>query len=254
MSSSTNHVGTSDEVRSSAVLGPFEMGGGKRPHVRDALTSKKRSKSSLNNDIVDDSNLNDISVTLINDSIKDSSSQLTLGQRLDSLSSDLLELENRYDLQHSYNKDLDTRPTADSLVVLIEQALQSGDDILLEQCFECHDIEVIESTTKRLPPGRVLQLLRRLVAKFEKRPSRGVLLTRWLSSVLKNHTSYLISIPDLAGQLAGLSQMLEQRLSSYRMLVSLGGRLDLLMSQISASSSDSRSSPVTPTQTYIEEE
>jgi hypothetical protein len=32
--------------------------------------------------------------------------------------------------------------------------------------------------------------------------------------------------------LAGLSQMLEQRLSSYTKLAALGGRLDLLMSQI----------------------
>jgi hypothetical protein len=40
-------------------------------------------------------------------------------------------------------------------------------------------------------------------------------------------------VPDLSFQLAGLSQMLEQRLASYVKLASLSGRLDLLMSQVS---------------------
>ena len=78
----------------------------------------------------------------------------------------------------------------------------------------------------------MVQLLRKLVAKFEKRPSRGLLLTRWLAAVLRFHTSFLISVPDLSTQLAGLSQMLEQRLASYTRLAALGGRLDLLLSQI----------------------
>jgi U3 small nucleolar RNA-associated protein 5 len=80
----------------------------------------------------------------------------------------------------------------------------------------------------------VVQLLRKLVAKFEKRPSRGLLLTRWLAAVLRFHTAFLISVPDLSAQLAGLSQMLEQRLASYSRLAALGGRLDLLMSQMTA--------------------
>ena len=78
----------------------------------------------------------------------------------------------------------------------------------------------------------MVQLLRKLVAKFEKRPSRGLLLTRWLAAVLRFHTSFLISVPDLSSQLAGLSQMLEQRLASYTRLAALGGRLDLLLSQM----------------------
>jgi len=97
--------------------------------------------------------------------------------------------------------------------------------------------------------------LRKLVAKFEKRPSRGILLTKWLSNILRYHTSFLVSIPDLSSQLAGLSQMLEQRLSSYSRLTSLNGRLELLMSQLLAKSrfGSSQNDPYVPLHTYVEE-
>ena len=130
-------------------------------------------------------------------------------------------------------------PTSDSLVTLISQALQSGDDGLLEQCLGCSDHGVVEESAKRLPAGRIVAFLRKLVAKFEKRPSRGMILTRWLSSVLRHHTSLLVSVPDLSVQLAGLGQMLEQRLSSHVRLSSLAGRLDLLLAQVGNSSSSS---------------
>merc|ERR1712070_801847 len=110
-----------------------------------------------------------------------------------------------------------------------------GDDALLEQCLQSGDIDVIDATARQLPTNRIVFLLKKLVAKFEKQPSRGILVTRWLSSVLRHHTSYLVTVPDLSFQLAGLGQMLEQRLSSYMRLSSLAGRLDLLLSQLSYS-------------------
>ena len=45
-------------------------------------------------------------------------------------------------------------PTSDSLLTLIDQALQSGDDALLEQCLACTDVDVIEGTTKALKANR----------------------------------------------------------------------------------------------------
>jgi U3 small nucleolar RNA-associated protein 5 len=125
-------------------------------------------------------------------------------------------------------------PSSDSLVVLVEQSLQSGDDVLLEQCLSCDDKDIIDATTSKLPTAKIFLFMRRLISKFEKRPSRGLLLTRWLSAVLKHHASYLISLPELSSRFAGLSQIMEQRLASYSRLASLGGRLDLLMSHVSS--------------------
>ncbi len=217
-----------DDPISSTVIGPNQMGELKRPIVED-LGSNKKSRS----------NDNDINL-------------MTLEERLESLSSKMNQLE-KTTFSDSKNND---RATSDSLVTLIEQALQSGDDTLLEQCLICDDVDVIDETARRLSAFRVVKFLQKLISKFEKRPSRGILIVRWLSSILKSHTSYLISLPNLANSLSGLSQMLEQRLSSYSKLAALSGRLDLLMSQISAKSQSkgtSTNSAFIPLNTYIEE-
>jgi hypothetical protein len=202
------------------VLGPHESVGVKRPllsiveeedGIISAVEKKKKAKKG------------------------EESEELTLEQRLESLSASLIEVEKGSHLDVVPKNEGEEGPSSNSLVVLIDQALQSGDDALLEQSLACEDASIVDATARRLAPGRIVQLLRKLVAKFEKRPSRGLLLTRWLASVMRFHTSFLISVPDLSSQLSGLSQMLEQRLSSYTKLAALGGRLDLLMSQISSS-------------------
>lgn len=206
--------GTKRGVLAPVVLGPHESGPKKRPLLSEDLESNKKRQKKFGMDDLD---------------------ELTLEQRLEALSNSLVEVEKMTDVPVRVSSTPavgEEGPSSNSLVVIIEQALQSGDDALLEQSLACDDVSIIEATSKRLPPGRVVQLLRKLVAKFEKRPSRGLLLTRWLAAVLRFHTSFLISVPDLSAQLAGLSQMLEQRLSSYTKLAALGGRLDLLMSQI----------------------
>ncbi|KAJ1424550.1 hypothetical protein B484DRAFT_449492 [Ochromonadaceae sp. CCMP2298] len=146
-------------------------------------------------------------------------------------------------------------PTSDSLVTLIDQALQSGDDTLLEQCLACGEPGVVEATAERLPTGRIVLFLRKLVAKFEKRPSRGILLTSWLSSLLRHHKAYLVTVPDLSFQLAGLSQMLEQRLSSHGKISALAGRLDVLMGHVvqGGSKGEVGLPDIVPAQVYVEE-
>ncbi len=223
------------------VLGPHEMGGVKRPLVEETTSSSKKAKKAEGD-------------LLVASTIP---SEMTLEQRLESLSRNLQQLEETSDkpLPSSLTSlSVTQAPTTDSLVTLIEQALQSGDDALLEQCLICNDNDVVEATARRLPTGRIVVLLRKLVAKFEKRPSRGLLLTRWLASILRYHTSYLVTVPDLSFQLAGLSQMLEQRLSSYTRLSSLAGRLDLLLSQVTyQQGSADKLAQIVPMQVFQEE-
>lgn len=157
--------------------------------------------------------------------------EMSLGERLEMLSKQISTLENP---SASSSKILGEVPTTESMVTLLDQALQSGDEELLEQCLQCSNVDIISATTRQLSTHRVLVLLKKLVAKFERRPSRGLLITQWLAYILKHHLAYLITVPDLAKQLAGLSQMLEQRMQSYTRLSSLAGRLDLLMAQVSA--------------------
>ena len=70
-------------------------------------------------------------------------------------------------------------PKADSLVTILEQALQSSDDALLEECLAVSDQRVVDLTVERLPSVRVLPFLLRLTDKVERRPNRGMNLCIW---------------------------------------------------------------------------
>ena len=223
--------------------------------------SKKVSidENSIHDDNNDDDNYNNNNSNSIVTRTNNSNNmiELTIEQRLDMLSAVSTDLERRNNItQQKQQKHIHTSssttttstkgqtgtsilPQSNSLVVLLEQALQSRDDTLLEQCLEYQDIHVIENTCLHLPTVRVLPLLIRLTGKLEKRPSRGNLLTIWLNNLLKVHASYLVSFPGIHKQLASLSQMLEQRVSTYNKLSSLSGRLDLIMYQTTTTSSSS---------------
>jgi U3 small nucleolar RNA-associated protein 5 len=262
---------------STDVLGPNDMGGSKRPRVSDDSlvldedwtakkskkdkkdkkqdkkeVSKKVGKKGKGKKSVEEDDENDQEVVLGDD---EDDVELTLGQKLEQLSKSINDLEDARDKDvQQVEKQIQRRiPTADSLVTLLEQALQSNDAALLEQCLMCTNLDIIDATTLRLPTSRVLTLLKTLVSKFEKRPSRGLLVTHWLSFILKHHISFLITVPDLSRQLAGLSQLLEQRLSTYSKLASLSGRLELLMSQVSSQKTIGDSGSMEPLAEYQDE-
>ena len=201
---------------SNPMLGPEKVAGIKRISTEEVVAEEdSSSKKKKKNDNMK-----------VDDEDEDGNNELTLEERLEQLSASMTELENTTETNL-----FDETPTSDSLVTLIDQALQSGDDSLLEQCLSVDDIRVVEATVRGLSTSKVIAFMKKLMAKFEKRPSRGALLTHWLSSTLTFHISYLMSVPNLTGELAGLSQMLEARLTTYQRLASLSGRLELLLGQ-----------------------
>lgn len=229
----STHLHTSKHSR---MIGPHDTEGKKRPRAQSETDSQTAPSSSVKKSHKSSKKSKKDAVLSEEEEehVKGSSDgEIPLGKRLEQLSRQMAALEQERDSSLVDNSDK-KKPSADSLVTLLDQALQSGDSALLEQCLSYTDLDIIDTTTRVLPTHRVLKLLKVLVAKFEKRPSRGLLVTRWISSILKNHLAYLITVPDLSVQLAGLSQMLEQRLQAYTRLSSLAGRLDLLMSQISS--------------------
>ena len=236
-----NGVGT---VAAPAVLGPLEAGPVKRLRVTDS-----ESAISVAHDVDTASTTNTASKKAKKGGDENVTEELTLEQRLELLSGSISAAAAAKKSAKSITAPttgtaataataavVTVAPTSDSMVVLVDQALQSGDDALLEECLGCEDLHVVNATVARLSAARIVPLLKKLVSKFEKRPSRSSLLTLWLASILRVHSSFLMACPDLAGQLAGLSQILEQRLSSYSKLAALGGRLDLLMQQVTSNS------------------
>jgi U3 small nucleolar RNA-associated protein 5 len=120
---------------------------------------------------------------------------------------------------------------ADSLAVLLAQALRSSDKALLERCLAVTNERVVNNTVKRLLPLDAALLLRAGVERLQSRPSRGQQLAVWLQAVLLHHTAYLMSAPGAAPVMSCLFQIIEARLAMQRQLLSLAGRLDLLLAQ-----------------------
>lgn len=118
---------------------------------------------------------------------------------------------------------------ADSLSVLLTQALQSNDKLLLERCFTVRNKDIIKKTVSRIRPTEASALLKCLVQRLQSSPSRGEQLTVWIRTVLVYHTAYLSSVSTTSGLLTYLYQIIESRLSSYQPLLSLNGRLDLVL-------------------------
>jgi U3 small nucleolar RNA-associated protein 5 len=258
--------GISDAI--ATVLGPHEAASKKRPRVdsvssetetssahmaKDKNSDKKSKKTKAQSDDSLDAEGDDAIDGVQRFDLASHLSQagvMTMEERLENLSGALMTATGRAaNGDHAADAEADgaeadtagaegtttaEKPTSDSLVVLIEQALQARDDSLLEHCLSCDDRDVLEATAARLSVNRVVPFLRHLVAKFEKRPARAHLVTHWVHALLRHHTAYLINNAEHATQLAGLSQMMEQRMSTFNSLTVLGGRLDLLMHQAAA--------------------
>ena len=131
-------------------------------------------------------------------------------------------------------------PRADSLQVLLSQALQAEDNSLIEQCLCVQDEKMISKTIRRLRSADAAKLLVISISKLESRPQRAINLIPWVRAVLLQHASYLMSTPSMRPVLLSLYQIIEARLATFRPLVSLSGRLDLIMAQISVNESQEK--------------
>lgn len=125
-------------------------------------------------------------------------------------------------------------PKADSLQVLMTQALESEDKALLKQCLSVTDEKVIMNTMRMLSPLSAAKFLQLSLFKIDSRTKRGLLLVPWIKAVLLYHASYIMSSPSMQPVLSSLYQVIDARLSVFRSLLSLSGRLDLIMAQVSA--------------------
>ncbi|PPQ67371.1 hypothetical protein CVT25_005950 [Psilocybe cyanescens] len=125
-----------------------------------------------------------------------------------------------------------------SLTRTLIQALHSSDSRLLEMCLAHSDHMLILNTVRRLPPQLTIPLISACVERLGRGPrsanmkgggggtssQRGLGLLTWLRTVL--------TIPDLVARLSGLHATLTARLSLHDSLLSLSGRLDMVLSQV----------------------
>jgi U3 small nucleolar RNA-associated protein 5 len=125
-------------------------------------------------------------------------------------------------------------PTSGSVHTLLSQAVHSSDSNLVEFCISRtgNNLKMLEDTVRRLPAQYVVSLLSMLIQKFRNKPSRGPMLFTWIRTVLKVHTAFLISQPQLSKELEPLYHTIDVRLSAFSGFLKLQGRLDFLMTQL----------------------
>ncbi|KAH8086604.1 NUC189-domain-containing protein [Cristinia sonorae] len=140
---------------------------------------------------------------------------------------------------------------ASSLTRTLIQALHSSDANLLETCLAHSNATLIQNTVRRLPPQLVVPLITACVERLGRGKGvgrgkgggagagaqRGTGLVRWIRAVLVVHGGHLLTMPDLVARLSGLHATLSTRLALQESLLSLSGRLDMVISQIEMRSS-----------------
>eukprot|EP00198_Chlamydomonas_reinhardtii_P003632 XP_001692968.1 predicted protein [Chlamydomonas reinhardtii] len=118
---------------------------------------------------------------------------------------------------------------ADSLSVLLTQAIRSNDRALLERCLATSSTTVIANTVARIVPMDAALFLKAAVDRLVSKPNRAVQLVPWIRAVLHHHTAYLMSAPGVQPALTSLFQAIDSRVRLHDPLLRLYGRLGLVL-------------------------
>ncbi|KAK7325215.1 hypothetical protein VNO77_29373 [Canavalia gladiata] len=160
----------------------------------------------------------------------DDLSEPTMGEKLAGLS---LQNENKLRSDKEQDSSVPTKPpSADSVHVLLKQALNADDRTLLLDCLYTQDEKVITKSIAQLNPSNVLKFLHSLISITE---SRGAILTcalPWLKCLILQHASGIMSQESSVRTLNSLYQLIESRVSTFESAVHLSSCLDILYTSV----------------------
>ncbi|PLW24547.1 hypothetical protein PCASD_09174 [Puccinia coronata f. sp. avenae] len=156
-----------------------------------------------------------------------------------------------HSLSGSLNDTSSMHPTSivsiASFAQTLTQALKSTDTKLLETCFlqqHKNNKNLISNTIQRLPKKLLHTLIEQIIICLNRKKRghgdgvtaatvrRTKTLIEWVRQILLIHMSYLLTIPTLVTQLTTLHASLQKRLNLHTKLLSLNGRLELVLNQI----------------------
>ena len=113
------------------------------------------------------------------------------------------------------------KATTESLKEFLTQALQSGDDSLLELALGVRDVKIVSTTLKEIDPSLIVVLLGKLTARLASSPMRADQLAMWLSHCLKIGRFQ-------SHHMAPLRNLLYERIEIFSDLLKLEGRLSMM--------------------------
>ncbi|PWA97658.1 small-subunit processome, Utp12 [Artemisia annua] len=119
-------------------------------------------------------------------------------------------------------------PSADSVHVLLKQALHADDRSLLLDCLFRQNEKVITNSVSLLKPSDVFKLLESLIPMIQSRGAVAACALPWLKSLLLQHASIIMSQEASLIALNSLYQIIESRISTFNPAVQLSSSLDVL--------------------------
>ncbi|KAK9760862.1 Small subunit (SSU) processome component [Basidiobolus ranarum] len=129
--------------------------------------------------------------------------------------------------------------SSSSIVSVLVKALHSNNIKLLETSLAEVSPEVALTSVQRLPSTYVVPFLDTLVSQFQLAPNRNSVNLRWIKAVLLVHNSFLMTIPEVVKRMSNFYKSVDQHSTSYKRLLNLSGRLEMVNSQIEIRNGDS---------------
>lgn len=158
--------------------------------------------------------------------VEDDLNEPTMGEKLEKLNL----VDGGINMSHEKQEPSPlAQPRADSVNVLLKQALHADDRALLLDCLYTQDEKVIANSMSLLNPSDVLKLLQFLISIVES--SRGAVLAcalPWLRRLLLQHASGIMSQEASLVALNSLYQLIESRVMTFRPALQLSVSLDVL--------------------------
>jgi U3 small nucleolar RNA-associated protein 5 len=157
-----------------------------------------------------------------NETEEKAANEISIAERLQQLSNVLDEDDEEDDDEAEPNSNFKPKQaTTESLKELLSQALQSGDDSLLELALGVSDVQIISTTLKEIEPSLILVLVSKLTTRLASTPMRAEQLAKWLSYCLKTGKFQ-------PHHLSSLRNLLFERIESFSDLLRLEGRLSMM--------------------------
>lgn len=123
-------------------------------------------------------------------------------------------------------------PSADSVHVLLKQALHADDHALLLDCLYNQDDKVIANSVSLLNPADIFKLLDSLMSIIQSRGAVLVCALPWLRSLLLQHSSRIMSHESSLVALNSLYQLIESRVATLNPTIQLASSLDILFAGV----------------------
>uniref|UniRef100_A0A0E0JLS8 Small-subunit processome Utp12 domain-containing protein n=1 Tax=Oryza punctata TaxID=4537 RepID=A0A0E0JLS8_ORYPU len=158
--------------------------------------------------------------------------ELTMEEKLASLN-----LLNKSEITEEQPPSL-APPSADSVHVLLKQALRADDHTELLKCLYNRDEKVIVKSVSLLTPADVVKLLKFFVLLIQSRGAKLVCMLPWLQALLCRHMSSIVSQESSLLLLNSLYQLIDARTSTFKSALQLSTTLDYLFSEVSDGETD----------------